>query len=79
MVQKVNWSKSIQKNIILHSGEINHLLELDGAEDYVSSVRWMPEGDILAVGNSQGEIGLWDVVKNKQVHSYLLLSNAFKW
>jgi len=27
----------------------------------------MPEGDILAVGNSQGEIGLWDVVKKKQV------------
>jgi WD40 repeat protein len=42
-------------------------LELEGADDYVCSVRWIKEGNCLAVGNAQGEIALWDVEQMKRV------------
>ena len=42
-------------------------MELENPDDYVSSVRWVPEGNILAVGNSQGDVLLWDIEKAKQV------------
>jgi cell division cycle protein 20 (cofactor of APC complex) len=42
-------------------------MELENPDDYVSSVRWVPEGNILAVGNSQGDVLLWDIDKSKQV------------
>ena len=29
------------------------------SEDYISSVSWIKEGNILAVGDSQAEIQLW--------------------
>jgi cell division cycle protein 20 (cofactor of APC complex) len=48
-------------------GNINHLMELENPDDYVSSVRWVAEGNILAVGNSQGDVLLWDIEKAKQV------------
>ena len=31
----------------------------EGNEDYISSVSWIKEGNILAVGDSQAEIQLW--------------------
>ena len=31
----------------------------EGSEDYISSVSWIKEGNILAVGDSQAEIQLW--------------------
>lgn len=37
------------------SGGIDHLLELEGA-DYVCSVSWMSEGNLLAVGTSLGNV-----------------------
>ena len=33
----------------------------EGSEDYISSVSWIKEGNILAVGDSQAEIQLWYV------------------
>jgi len=48
------------------TGEINHLMELEGPEDYVCSVRWIKEGNYLAVGTSSGEVQLWDVEAYKR-------------
>ena len=36
-----------------------------GNDDYISSVSWIKEGNILAVGDSQGAIQLWDVTNSK--------------
>ncbi|PFX25778.1 Cell division cycle protein 20-like [Stylophora pistillata] len=48
------------------TGETQHLFQLDG-EDYISSVNWIGQGNILAVGNSIGQVQLWDVVQAKCV------------
>lgn len=37
------------------SGTIDHLLELEGA-DYVCSLNWIPEGNLIAVGTSMGNV-----------------------
>lgn len=49
------------------NGEIQQLLELEGPEDYVCSVKWVKEGNFLAVGNSQGDVALWDVEHFKRL------------
>ena len=49
------------------NGEIQQLLQLENPEDYVSSVKWIKEGNILAVGNAFGEVALWDVEQIKKV------------
>lgn len=36
-----------------------------GNEEYISSVSWIKEGNILAVGDSQGVVQLWDVTNSK--------------
>ncbi|XP_038050564.1 cell division cycle protein 20 homolog [Patiria miniata] len=46
-------------------GTIQHLMTLEDAEDYLCSVSWIKEGNILALGNSQGQVQLWDVEKTK--------------
>ena len=38
------------------SGTIEHLMKLEGADDYVCSVSWIKEGNVLAVGNAQGQV-----------------------
>ncbi|KAK3738534.1 hypothetical protein QZH41_012044, partial [Actinostola sp. cb2023] len=47
-------------------GDTRHLLQMEG-EDYVSSVSWIKEGSILAVGNCNGQVQLWDVDASKCV------------
>ena len=37
------------------TGETQHLIQMDG-EDYISSVRWIGQGNILAVGNNHGHV-----------------------
>ena len=37
------------------TGETNHLIQMDG-EDYISSVKWIEQGSIMAVGNSNGHV-----------------------
>lgn len=48
-----------------NTGEIDHLFEMDGSGDYITSVAWLKDSDVLAVGNSLGQVLLWDVVKHK--------------
>ena len=43
------------------------MLQLENPDDYVSSVKWIKEGNILAVGNAFGEVALWDVEQIKKV------------
>ena len=38
------------------SGDISPLLESESADEYVSSVAWIKQGNILAVGTSNAEI-----------------------
>ena len=49
------------------NGETCHLMQLEG-EDYVSSVRWIGQGSILAVGNSNCQVQVY----NKR--TYLLIA-----
>ncbi|XP_049799379.1 cell division cycle protein 20 homolog isoform X1 [Schistocerca nitens] len=42
-----------------HTGEIEQLLVLEGS-DYVCSLSWIQEGEVLAVATSKGITGLWD-------------------
>ncbi|XP_041483134.1 cell division cycle protein 20 homolog [Lytechinus variegatus] len=48
-----------------NSGEIDHLFQLESPGDYISSVQWLQDTDCLAVGNSMGQVLLWDVSKPK--------------
>ena len=42
------------------SGSITELMGLENVEDYVSSLAWVKEGNILAVGNSSGTVQVRD-------------------
>ena len=44
-------------------------MELESPEDYVCSVKWIKEGNVLAVGNLLGEISLWDVEQMKKMRT----------
>ena len=49
------------------NGEIRQLLELDSPEDYVCSVKWIRQGNILSVGSFHGEVSLWDVEHMRKI------------
>ena len=38
------------------TGDISPLLEMENGDEYVSSVSWISEGNILAVGTSNAEV-----------------------
>jgi cell division cycle protein 20 (cofactor of APC complex) len=50
-------------------GSIVQLSQREGEEDYVSSVAWVHQGNVLAVGDSTGTVQLWDVATSKLVRS----------
>ena len=39
-----------------NDGSVQYLLELEDASDYVSSVCWLKQGNVLAIGNSTGSV-----------------------
>jgi cell division cycle protein 20 (cofactor of APC complex) len=60
----IDWSKNNMLAVGLGSsvylwnagtGNISHLLELEGS-DYVTSVAWITEGEMLAIGTSLGPV-----------------------
>ena len=54
------------------SGDINHLLTLPGAEDFVTSVKWAESTgntNYLAVGTNDGPVQLWDTEAMRKVRS----------
>ena len=51
------------------TGDITQLLEMEGPDEYVASVAWIKDGNILAVGSSTGDVQLWDVAQQKKMRS----------
>ena len=51
------------------TGTIIQLCQKELEEDYVSAVSWMTAGNVLAVGDSQGQVQLWDVASSKLMRS----------
>ncbi|KAM4875427.1 LOW QUALITY PROTEIN: cell division cycle protein 20 homolog B [Thomomys bottae] len=63
-----------------HTGTENIALSLTC--NYVSSVSWIKEGTCLAVGTSEGEVQLWDIVTKKglrNMHGHLSVVGALSW
>jgi len=46
-------------------------LERTDPSDYISSLSWSCNGDYLAVGTSDGDIQIWDVLKKQKIRSML--------
>ncbi|XP_031215928.1 cell division cycle protein 20 homolog B isoform X3 [Mastomys coucha] len=62
-----SWIESIDLSVFCH---------------YVSSVSWVREGSCLAVGTSEGEVQLWDVITKKQLRNmlgHLSVVGALSW
>eukprot|EP00057_Strongylocentrotus_purpuratus_P012072 XP_011666546.1 PREDICTED: LOW QUALITY PROTEIN: cell division cycle protein 20 homolog [Strongylocentrotus purpuratus] len=53
-----------------NSGEIDHLFQLESPGDYITSLAWLKDADVLAVGNSLGQVLLWDVVAQMSYDVY---------
>ncbi|KAJ8039890.1 Cell division cycle protein 20-like [Holothuria leucospilota] len=51
------------------TGDIQQLLQLEGPDDYVSCVSYIPEGAYLAVGTSSGTVQLWDIEQSKKLRT----------
>nr|XP_020145666.1 cell division cycle protein 20 homolog B isoform X4 [Microcebus murinus] len=70
--------------VSIWNGE-NHkteIIDLSLACNYVSSVSWIREGTCLAVGTSEGEVQLWDVVTKKRLRTmlgHLSVVGALSW
>ncbi|XP_064638574.1 cell division cycle protein 20 homolog [Lineus longissimus] len=47
----------------------SQLFELEGPEEYITSVKWIKEGSFIAVGDSSGNVQLWDVGQNKKIRT----------
>ncbi|XP_074657841.1 cell division cycle protein 20 homolog [Tubulanus polymorphus] len=51
------------------SGNIVELMELTAQDEYISSIKWIKEGNIVAVATSSGEVQLWDVGQQKKMRT----------
>ena len=45
------------------------LCQRETEEEYVSSVSWIKQGNVLAVGDSLGQVQLWDAATSKLMRS----------
>eukprot|EP00069_Balaena_mysticetus_P008262 bmy_19655T0 len=57
-------------------------IDLSVTCNYISSVSWTKEGTCLAVGTSEGEVQLWDVVTKKRLRNmlgHLSVVGALSW
>ena len=48
-------------------GSLTELFSKQSDDEYVSCVRWVTEGNILAVGDSESKVELWDVPNSKRM------------
>lgn len=51
------------------TGSVDQLLELQSPDAYVCSVSWSADGSYLAVGTSEHQVQLWDVVQKKRLRT----------
>ncbi|XP_064415500.1 cell division cycle protein 20 homolog [Latimeria chalumnae] len=64
------------------TGDITQLLQLQDADDYISSISWIKEGNFLAVGTSNYEVQVWDVQEQKRLRNMVSHSgrvSALSW
>jgi len=61
----IHWSKNNHLAVALSkqlyiwnaaTGDISQIMETDGDEDYICSVNWIKEGNLLAVGTAEGVV-----------------------
>ncbi|XP_042546655.1 cell division cycle protein 20 homolog B [Dipodomys spectabilis] len=76
---------ALGSTVYIWNGE-NHTeienIDLSLTCNYVSSVSWIKEGSCLAVGTSEGEVQLWDIVTKKRLrnmHGHLSVVGALSW
>lgn len=50
-------------------GSIVQLCEKEDEQDYICSVSWIKQGNVLAVGDSSGTVQLWDAAQSKLMRS----------
>ncbi|KAF3821675.1 hypothetical protein GH733_009717, partial [Mirounga leonina] len=65
---------SLGSSVFVWNGENYNVIEnidLNLNCNYVSSVSWVRDGTCLAVGTSEGEVQLWDVVTKKRLRNML--------
>lgn len=63
------------------TGAIDQLLDLEGA-DYVTSLSWVPNGNLLGVGTALGPVQLWDASQTKRLrvmNSHSSRVGAMSW
>ncbi|XP_078484737.1 cell division cycle protein 20 homolog [Ciona intestinalis] len=74
----LDWSSTNQLAVVLgpsvylwdaSCGDITMLMTMEGENEYVSSVKWMPDGEHIAIGNSDAEVQLWDVAASKRMRN----------
>lgn len=53
------------------SGSVSELMSLPDDETYVTSVRWIHDGSSLAVGNSSGQVQIWDAESCKRIRTII--------
>lgn len=79
----IDWSATNQLAVCLKgqvflwnagTGSVDLLLELQTPDAYVCSVSWSADGSYLAVGTSEHQVQLWDVVQKKRLR--LLTSHS---
>ncbi|XP_071085786.1 cell division cycle protein 20 homolog [Haliotis cracherodii] len=51
------------------NSSISHLFRLSTPDLYISSVGWIKEGNVLAVGINNGAVQLWDTTKEKLIRT----------
>lgn len=64
------------------TGDINQLFSLESTNEYLTSTSWMPKSNIIAVGNSQSIVELWDVNKQqclRQMRSHTSRVATLSW
>ncbi|KAK2727573.1 hypothetical protein QYM36_008153, partial [Artemia franciscana] len=72
----IHWSKNnllavaLSKQLYIWNaaaGDVSQIMETDGDEDYICSVNWIKEGNLLAVGTAEGVVQLWDIEASRRL------------
>lgn len=50
-------------------GSIVQLCQKEAEDEYITSVAWIAQGNVLGVGDSAGKVQLWDVATSKLIRS----------
>uniref|UniRef100_A0A8I3PWY2 Cell division cycle 20B n=2 Tax=Canis lupus familiaris TaxID=9615 RepID=A0A8I3PWY2_CANLF len=75
---------ALGSSVFIWTGENNVIENIDLSLNcsYISSVSWIKDGNCLAVGTSEGEVQLWDVVTKKRLRNmlgHLSVVGALSW